>query len=143
MLTTYRYGLGVDTTNGTGSTNTGYLAEADLDKFSFYAASVYASALISNGAGGTEPRFACNVNIQTAQEAYTVINQLCSVFRAQAYWQAGSVALTQDAPQDTSYLFSIANVLEPGFTYQTSSQKNRATVAVVRYFDNELRDYAY
>ena len=143
LLTTYRYGLGVDTTNGTGSTNTGYLAEADLDKFSFYAASVYASALISNGAGGTEPRFACNVNIQTAQEAYTVINQLCSVFRAQAYWQAGSVALTQDAPQDTSYLFSIANVLEPGFTYQTSSQKNRATVAVVRYFDNELRDYAY
>ena len=143
LLTTYRYGLGVDTTSGTGSTNTGYLAEADLDKFSFYAASVYASALISNGAGGTEPRFACNVNIQTAQEAYTVINQLCSVFRAQAYWQAGSVALTQDAPQDTSYLFSIANVLEPGFTYQTSSQKNRATVAVVRYFDNELRDYAY
>jgi len=143
LLTTYRYGLGVDTTSGTGSTNTGYLAEADLDKFSFYAASVYASALISNGAGGTEPRFACNVNIQTAQEAYTVINQLCSVFRAQAYWQAGSVALTQDAPQDTSYLFSIANVLEPGFNYQTSSQKNRATVAVVRYFDNELRDYAY
>jgi predicted phage tail protein len=143
LLTTYRYGLGVDTTNGTGSTNTGYLAEADLDKFSFYAASVYASALISNGAGGTEPRFACNVNIQTAQEAYTVINQLCSVFRAQAYWQAGSVALTQDAPQDTSYLFSIANVLEPGFNYQTSSQKNRATVAVVKYFDNELRDYNY
>ena len=111
--------------------------------FSFYASSVYASAQISDGDGGTEPRFACNVNIQTAQEAYTVINQLCSVFRAQAYWQAGSVALTQDSPQDTSYLFSIANVLEPGFTYQTSSQKNRATVAVVRYFDNELRDYSY
>jgi len=143
LLTSYRYGLGVDTTNGTGSTNTGYLAESDLDKFSFYAASVYSSAQISDGAGGTEPRFACNVNIQTAQEAYTVISQLCSVFRAQAYWQAGSVALTQDSPQDTSYLFSIANVLEPGFTYQTSSQKNRATVAVVRYFDNELRDYSY
>ena len=143
LLTSYRYGLGVDTANGTGSTNTGYLADADLDKFSFYAASVYASTQISDGDGGTEPRFACNVNIQTAQEAYTVINQLCSVFRAQAYWQAGSVALTQDSPQDTSYLFSIANVVEPGFTYQTSSQKNRATVAVVRYFDNELRDHSY
>ena len=131
LLTSSRYGLG------------NYLADTDLDKFSFYASSVYASAQISDGDGGTEPRFACNVNIQTAQEAYTVINQLCSVFRAQAYWQAGSVALTQDAPQDTSYLFSIANVLEPGFTYQTSSQKNRATVAVVRYFDNELRDYSY
>ena len=149
LLTSDRYGLG------------NYLADSDLDKFSFYAASQYCAANntrssnsnndygasgkhgISDGAGGFEPRFACNVNIQTAQEAYTVINQLCSVFRAQAYWQAGSVALTQDSPQDTSYLFSIANVLEPGFTYQTSSQKNRATVAVVRYFDNELRDYNY
>ena len=131
LLTSSRYGLG------------NYLADADLDKFSFYAASVYSSAQISDGAGGTEPRFACNVNIQTAQEAYTVINQLCSVFRAQAYWEAGSVSLTQDSPQDTSYLFSLANVLEPGFTYQTSSQKNRATVAVVRYFDNELRDFGY
>ena len=141
LLTSSRYGLGTDPV-----TNAGYLAEADLDKFSFYAASQYCSEQITytlDGSTVTEPRFTCNVNIQTAQEAYTVINQLCSVFRAQAYWQAGSVALTQDSPQDTSYLFSIANVLEPGFTYQTSSQKNRTTVAVVRYFDNELRDYGY
>ena len=133
LLTTSRYGLG------------DHLAEADLDKFSFYAASQYCSELIDDctGTGGTEPRFACNVNIQSAAEAYTVINQLCSVFRAQAYWSAGSVALTQDSPADASYLFSIANVLEPGFTYSTSSQKNRATVAIVKYFDNDLRDYAY
>ena len=133
LLTTSRYGLG------------DHLAEADLDKFSFYAASQYCSELIDDctGTGGTEPRFACNVNIQSAAEAYTVINQLCSIFRAQAYWSAGSVALTQDSPADTSYLFTIANVLEPGFTYSNSSQKTRTTVAVVKYFDNDLRDYAY
>ena len=133
LLTTSRYGLG------------DHLAEADLDKFSFYAASQYCSELIDDctGTGGQEPRFTCNVNIQSAAEAYTVINQLCSIFRAQAYWSAGSVALTQDSPADTSYLFSIANVLEPGFTYSTSSQKNRTTVAIVKYFDNDLRDYAY
>ena len=133
LLTSDRYGLG------------NHINTTDLDVYSFYAASQYCSELIDDctGTGGTEPRFACNVNIQSAAEAYTVINQLCSVFRAQAYWSAGSVTLTQDSPADTSYLFSIANVLEPGFTYSNSSQKNRTTVAVVKYFDNDLRDYAY
>lgn len=146
LLTSNRYGLGADP-----STGVGHLVASDIDKYSFYSASSYSSELINytltNSAGTTttvqEPRFTCNVNIQTAQEAFTVINQLSSVFRAQSYWQAGSVALTQDSPQDTSYLFSIANVLEPGFTYQTASSKNRATVAVVKYFDNNLRDYNY
>ena len=133
LLSTSRYGLG------------DHIDVADLDKFSFYAASQYCSELIDDctGTGGTEPRFSCNCIIQSAAEAYTVINQLCSVFRAQAYWSAGSIALIQDSPADTSYLFSIANVLEPGFTYSTSSQKNRTTVAIVKYFDNTLRDFAY
>tara|TARA_B100000965_G_scaffold78889_1_gene62766 strand:- start:6341 stop:9688 length:3348 start_codon:yes stop_codon:yes gene_type:complete len=134
LLTSNRYGLG------------DYLNTSDLDIYSFYACSQYCSARIYYSLDGVtiqEPRFTCNVNIQTAQEAYTLINQLCSVFRAQAYWSAGNVSLTQDSPGDTKYLFSIANVLEPGFTYQTSSQKNRATVAVVKYFDNDLRDFSY
>ena len=132
LLTSSRFGLG------------DHLQEADLDKFAFYAASQYCSAQVDDGTGtgSTEPRFTCNVNIQTAKEAYTVINQMTSVFRAMSYWSAGAVTLTQDSPADTSYLFTIANVLEPGFTYSNSSQKARPTVAVVKYFDNELRDYA-
>ena len=140
LLTSSRYGLGVDP-----STNAGHLAESDLDKFSFYAVSQYCSELIDDGTGtgNKEPRYSLNVNIQSAQEAYTVINQICSVFRGMSFWSTGSVSLTQDSPKDTSYLFTIANVLEPGFTYANSSQKTRATVAVVKYFDNDLRDYQY
>ena len=131
LLTSERYGLNLD--------------ESDLDKFSFYAVSQYCSELIDDGTGTgkKEPRYSLNVNIQSAQEAYTVINQICSVFRGMSFWSAGSVSLTQDSPKDTSYLFTIANVLEPGFTYANSSQKTRATVAVVKYFDNDLRDYQY
>jgi len=128
LLTNERYGLNLDAN--------------DLDIYSFYAASVYSNASVSDGFGGLEPRFSCNVNIQTAQEAYTIINQLCSVFRAQAFW-ATSVMIAQDAPQDATYLFSNSNVLDPGFTYSSSSQKTRTNVAVVKYFDNELRDYQF
>jgi len=133
LLTSSRYGLG------------DHLDENKLDKFSFYTCSQYCSELIDDGTGigTTEPRFSCNINIQTASEAYNVINQMCSIFRAMPFWNAGSLTLGQDSPRDTSYLFNLANVIQPGFTYANSSQKTRATVAVVKYMDLDLRDINY
>jgi len=133
LLTSSRYGLGA------------HLVEADLDKFSFYQASLYCSTQIDDGTGtgNTEPRFSCNVSIQNQQEAYNVINQMCSVFRAMPYYQAGSLTLTQDSPKDSSYLFTLANVLPPGFTYQNTSQKMRPTVVVAKYLDLDQRDVNY
>ena len=133
LLTSSRYGLGA------------HLVEADLDKFSFYQASVYCSTQIDDGTGtgNTEPRFSCNVSIQNQQEAYNVINQMCSVFRAMPYYQAGSLTITQDSPKDSSYLFTLANVTPPGFTYQNTSQKIRPTVVVAKYLDLDLRDINY
>tara|TARA_R100000655_G_scaffold72492_1_gene111014 strand:- start:2757 stop:6023 length:3267 start_codon:yes stop_codon:yes gene_type:complete len=133
LLTSSRYGLG------------DHLVEADLDKFSFFAASQYASAQIDDGTGTgqTEPRFSCNVSIQNQQEAYNVINQMCSVFRAMPYYQAGSLTVSQDSPKDPSYLFTLANVMPPGFTYSNASQRQRPTVVVAKYLDLELRDVNY
>ena len=133
LLTSSRYGLG------------NHLEESELDKFSFYAASVYCSHQVDDGKGQgtTEPRFSCNVGIYNQQEAYNVINQMCSVFRAMPYYEAGSLTLTQDSPKDPSYLFTLANVLEPGFTYSNASQRTRPTVVVVKYLDLDLRDINY
>ena len=90
LLTSERYGLG------------SHLQESALDKFSFYQASVYSSELIDDGTGtgNTEPRFSCNVAIQNQQEAYNVINQMCSVFRSMPFWSAGAFTITQDSPKD-------------------------------------------
>ena len=131
LLTSTRYGFG------------DHIDTAQLDKWAFYAASVYANQLVPDGYGGQEPRFSCNVNIQTAEDAYKLINDMCSVFRAMPYWSVGALTISQDKPGDPAYLFTLANVAEEGFSYSGSSQKTRATVAVVRYFDLELRDEAY
>lgn len=128
LLLAKRYGFG------------DYIDAAQLDKFSFYTASVYASALVSDGFGGQEPRFSCNVNIQTAEDAYKLINDLCSVFRVMPYWSVGALSVSQDAPADPSYLFTLANVTEEGFSYAGSSLRTRPTVAIVSYLDLELRD---
>ena len=133
LLTSDRYGLG------------SHLEESALDKFSFYQASVYCREQVDDGTGtgSTEPRFSCNVAIQNQQEAYNVINQMCSVFRSMPFWSAGALTISQDSPKDTSYLFTLANVLEPGFSYSNTSQKQRPTVVIAKYLDLELRDVNY
>ena len=133
LLTSSRYGLG------------DHLSADKLDKFAFYSASVYASTQVDDGTGSgtTEPRFSCNVSIQSPAEAYNVINQMCSIFRAMPVWAAGSLTVAQDRPTDTSYVFGLNNVTDPGFSYANSSQKTRATVAVVKYMDLDLRDINY
>lgn len=131
LLTSTRYGFG------------NHISASQLDKWAFYAASQYASTLVPDGFGGSEPRFSCNVNIQTAEEAYKLINDMCSVFRAMPYWSAGSLTITQDRPADPAYLFTYANISEQGFSYSNGSLKGRPTVAVVSYLDLDLRDIAY
>ena len=125
------YDLLIDTRAGCG------IAEANLDKFSFKTVSEYCGTSVDagNGDGSTEPRFSCNVNITQQQEAYTLINSLCSVMRVMPFYSAGGIAISQDAPKDPSYIFTNANVTEAGFLYAGSSLKTRHTVINVSYFD--------
>ena len=131
LLTSTRYGFG------------DHVKAAQLDKFAFFAASQYASELVPDGFGSTEPRFSCNINIQTAEDAYKLINDMCSIFRVMPYWSTGALTVSQDSPGDSAYLFTLANVTEEGFSYQGSSRKTRPTVAVVSYLDLNSRDIAY
>ena len=132
LLTSPRYGFGTQVT------------ESMLDKYNFYAASAYANTLVPNGIGnGYEPRFSCNVNIQTQEEAFKLINDLCSVFRAMPYWSVGAITFAQDRPTDPGYIFNQSNVTEEGFSYSGSSLKTRHTVVGVKYFDMDSRDHAY
>jgi len=121
-------------------TNTRYgasISETTIDKFSFYSASVYNSELVDDGSdtGSTEPRFSCNVNINNQIDAFTLIQNICSVMHAQAFYEAGSITITQDRPSDPVYTFNISNVLEGGFSYSNQSQKAKFTKINVGFFD--------
>lgn len=131
LLTSTRYGFG------------DHINADQLDKWSFLAASQYCAELVPDGRGGQEPRFSCNVVLQAQQEAFALINDMCSVFRAMPFWSAGTLEVSQDRPQDYSYIFNQTNVTEAGFNYSGSGLKTRHTVAVVQYFDMDLRDIAY
>ncbi len=131
LLTNTRYGFG------------SHIDTAQLDKWAFFAASKYSNALVDDGFGSQEARFSCNTTIQTAEESFKLVNDLLSVMRCQGFWSAGSLTIEQDAPKDASYLFTVANVTQEGFSYSGSSLKIRPTVVVVSYLDLDLQDTAY
>ena len=128
LLTNTRYGLG------------NHIVDSNLDLFSFVTASKFSNELVDDGFGGQEARFACNINIQTSVEAFDVIRTLSGIMRCMPIWSEGALLLTQDSPKDPSYLFTLANVGQEGFSYTGSSLKTRATVVAVSFFNMETRD---
>lgn len=120
-----------------------HINAAQLDKFAFYSASQYCNELIPDSRGNLEQRFACNVYIQSLEEAYTLINNLAGVFRAMPHWGSGALTISQDRPQSQVYTFNRSNVGPDGFNYSSSSIKSRPTVVVVKYLDLDALDANY
>lgn len=123
LLTNTRYGLGA------------YLDPSQVDKWALYEIARYCDELVPDGFGGVEPRFTCNLYLQTRQEAYTVIQQMAAIFRGMAWWSQGAIAAVADMPADPVALFTEANVIDGTFTYSGSSLKQRHTVALVTWND--------
>lgn len=123
LVTSTRYGLGE-------------FVDADqVDKWALYDIGQYCDAFVDDGFGGEEPRFTCNLYLQTRQEAYTVVNTLASIFRGMAWWGSGTISVTADKPADAEMLFTAANVIGGAFNYSGSSIKARHTVALVSWND--------
>ena len=128
LLTNSRYGFG------------DHITDSNLDLFSFVTASKFANTLVSDGFGGQEARFSCNVNIQGSGEAFDLINELSGVMRCMPIWTAGSISLKQDSPATASYLFNLSNVTSEGFNYSGSSLKQRHSVVSVSYFNMDTQE---
>ena len=131
LLTSTRYGFG------------DHITDSSLDLFSFVTASKFANTLVSDGFGGQEARFSCNVNIQASSSAFDLINELAGVMRCMPIWSAGSIALKQDSPATASYLFNLSNITSDGFSYSGSSLKQRHSVVSVSYFNMDSKEIDY
>ncbi len=116
LITNDRYGCRVDRNR--------------LDNYAFYACSAYCSALIPDGYGGTEPRFSLNCLISDRDSAYNLIQRLCGVFNAIAYYDAINLTPVVDRPLPVTHQFTNANAT---FSYAGTSYRNRRNRAVVSY----------
>lgn len=133
LLTNSRYGCG------------NFIEQGNIDKFALYEIGRYCDELVSNGRGGTEPRFTFNGVINNRAEAYEVLNGLASCFQGMIYFANGTIVATQDKPGRAVKLFNSSNVIQevdetgrvtaPPFTYEGTGRKARKTVALVSWND--------
>lgn len=113
------------------------LTAANIDKWSLYQVAQYCDQLVPDGRGGsgTEPRYICNVYVQSRNDAYTVLRDFAAIFRGMTYWGGDQIVCLADMPQDIDYSYTRANVVDGRFTYSSSTTKTRYTTALVSWSD--------
>ncbi|MCT8349501.1 host specificity protein J [Photorhabdus temperata] len=112
--------------------NSTLVSEAEL-----YRIAQYCDQLVPDGRGGDgkEPRFTCNVYIQSRNDAWTVLHDLAAIFRGMTYWGQYQLVALADMPRDMDYIFNHSNVINGKFSYTSASERTRYTTAMVSWSD--------
>lgn len=133
LILNERYGLGQ------------YVAADQVDRWTLYTIAQYCDGQVPAPNGGTEPRFTCNLVLQTSEQAWVVLQQLSSIFRGLLYYAGGTIISIQDRPADPVFTFSEANTIENvddsgkvsagNFTYAGTAQRARHTAVLASWDD--------
>lgn len=116
LLTNTQYGCGV------------YGVTADqIDKYSFYNASVFNDVEVPDGNGGYERRFTFNGVIQQSGDILSTALQLAGMMNGTLLFVNGLITLQQDRPTDPSFPITKYNVSNTGFTYVGTASQQRTT----------------
>ena len=133
MLTNTRYGAG------------DFIDQSNLNWVDLIELAQYCNELVEyqddEGSTQTEPRFAINTVIGAQAEAYSLLQDMASVFRGMLFWKADNVQVAADHGElndgdvPAIHVFSNSNVVDGSFAYSGSSLKTRSTRVRVRYND--------
>ncbi len=128
-LTNPRYGLG------------DVIAAGQIDRYRLYQIAQYCDQLVPSGYKDDrgddilEPRTTFNGVLATREDAFSIIQAICSSFRGMAFWGSGAVYPAADMPEDPVQLVTPANVLDGVISYSGTARKARRTVAKVSWND--------
>ncbi|MCZ3132767.1 host specificity protein J [Acinetobacter baumannii] len=111
-----------------------------VDKWSLYRLAQYCDQMVPDGLGGQEPRFTCNVYLQSAESAFEILTKLAGVFRAITFWDGNSIICDADIPQDTYFTYTRANVIDGNFEYAGTRARDRHNVVKIAW-DNPANHY--
>ncbi len=82
-----------------------------------------------------EPRFSCNLILNSENEGLKALTDLASIFRGMFYFKNGMLNLTSDVKQNSVYIFTNSNIKDGLFTYSSGDLNNLFSVAKVKYSD--------
>ena len=135
LITSQRYGLG------------SYIDESQINKWELYKIARFCDAVddfgffvgVSDGVGGLEPRFSCNIIFKEATKVYDAINVVASLFRGIVFFGNAEINFLDDRPRTPIAMFSNSNIKDGLFNYsntQRDMQFNTVEVAYIDRFDN-------
>lgn len=86
-----------------------------------------------------EPRFICNLNLQSKADAWSLLRDISAIYRGMTYWAQGQVFTLSDMPRATDFDFAYtrANVIDGKFTYSSASERTCYSRALVSYDNRE------
>uniref|UniRef100_UPI002362C30C TipJ family phage tail tip protein n=1 Tax=Providencia rettgeri TaxID=587 RepID=UPI002362C30C len=117
---------------------------SQVEKWDLYKIAQYCDELVPDGHGGDgkEPRFLCDVYIQSQEAAYTVLRDIAAIFRGMTYWSDNKVNAIADMPSTIFRTFTNANIVGGKPSYSGGSIQNRYTQALVSFTntDNHSND---
>lgn len=108
-----------------------------LTKWDLYQIGQYCDQLVPDGRGGDgkEPRFLCDVYIQSQEDAWNVLRDIASIYRGSTFWANNGMNALADMPADVKYIFTRANVKDGKFTYASASEKTHYSTCMVSWSD--------
>jgi hypothetical protein len=135
LLTSKRYGLGA------------YIDESQINKWELYKIGRFCDAVdsngyfqgVSDGIGGLEPRYSCNILFKDQTKIFDAINIVASLFRGSVFFSNSEIHFLDDRPKEPIALFTNSNVKDGVFNYinnRRDLQFNTVEVVYLDRFDN-------
>ncbi|HHR6334832.1 TPA: TipJ family phage tail tip protein [Providencia alcalifaciens] len=115
------------------------IQSSQVEKWDLYKIAQYCDELVPDGRGGDgkEPRFLCDVYIQSQESAYTVLRDIAAIFRGMTFWSDNKVNAVADMPTSIFRTFTNANIVGGKPSYSGGSIQNRYTQALVSFTDTD------
>jgi hypothetical protein len=131
LLTNTRYGLGR------------YLEENDINKWELYKIGRFCDAVDSNGdfegvpdgRGGLEPRYSCNIMLNSNEKVFDSVQLISKLFRGQTFFRASEVSFVDERIKSPIATFSNNNVKDGAFNYSNLRRDQQFNTAEVSYLD--------
>jgi len=121
ILTNDRYGCGISL--------------EDIDIWTFYNISQYCDGSVSDGWNGMEPRFRCNMLLNTTEDALKALSFIADCMRCKVCDINGQASLLLDYPQDVCQIITNSDVINGEFNYAGTQIKDRFTSVNVQWND--------
>ena len=131
MLTSKRYGIG------------SHLESFQINKWELYKIGRFCDAVddegyfigVSDGIGGLEPRYSCNIVFKEASKIYDSIVSITNLFRGMCYFYNSEVHFVDDRPRLPIITFTNNNVKDGIFNYSNTRRDQQYNTIEVSYLD--------